>query len=396
MRTVPCRLLKDEQGNIIIIGALAVFLIAAILALSIDFGRTTMKQSDSEIKLSALVAQAGEEFTYWQIRRTVSAEAVNMGLPAVQALPANQYVLHDATITESQALALLKTWVETEMRKTYPDVTIAAPVIRTNSLGQRILSFTGTQPQAKNFHSDTVQRQLNLSSAALINTIDDRTVASQVVYSLDKDSLDQLGSGSSATQAQNVFELVSRTIAGLSIPTSRITTGLTIGNVPMAAPRLTGGTGARITSEDIGVNIQSANLSYSGGLYDDQNTFTGTSIGTATRNFGGHRVYTVEAEFDATDAAQCANPVWVYRNRLGADCTRAYNWSEIIEDNSVQCTPPTPPTPPVGSPCIAGQTCDGVNSETLITNQPIEVRTPPPAVPPPPSPCSNPVCGALR
>jgi hypothetical protein len=412
MKRISSRLLRDEQGNIIIIGALGVFLIATILAMSIDFGRTTMAQSDAEVKLSALVAQAGEEFTYWQIRKTVNTQATAMNLPNVQSLPADQYILPDASITETQAVDRLRAWVQQEMRKpytdingvtrpSYPDFTITEASVRQNTNGQRIIQFKAQQPQAKNFYgSNETPRKLQMDSAALVNTLDEKTVASQIVFSLDKDSLDQLGSGPAAIQAQTVFDLAQRTITALALPTNRIVTGLTIGNVPMAAPNLVGATGTRVTSEDIGVNIQSNNLSYTGGLYDDVNTFTGTSIGTGTRNFGGHRTYTYEAEFEATDAAQCANPVWTYRNRKGADCMRMVNWEEYSGGSYEVCTPPPPPTPPTPAPnpCIAGEDCSSGGGSlygTVPGGGSVLVVVPPEVTPRPAPPPSCSICNTL-
>ncbi len=401
MKRISSCLLRDEQGNIIIIGALGVFLIAAILAMSIDFGRTTMRQSDAEVKLSALVAQAGEEFTYWQIRKTVNTQATAMGLPNVQPLPANQYILPDASITETEAVRALRDWVQGEMKKSYPDIggvsqfDIVEASVRQNTNGQRIIQFKAQQPQAKNFYgSNETPRRLQMDSAALINTLDEKTVASQIVFSLDKDSLDQIGSGPASMQAQTVFDLAQRTITALALPTNRIVTGLTIGNVPMAAPNLVGATGTRVTSEDIGVNIQSNNLSYTGGLYDDVNTFTGTSIGTGTRNFGGHRTYTYEAEFEATDAAQCANPVWTYRNVVGNSCTRIMNWTESEYINYDPCTTPPGEPPPPPNPCVSGDPLCGGGGGAIVTG-PTQIVQPGPTVPPPPDPCTNPVCNSL-
>jgi hypothetical protein len=306
--------LRDQRGNVLIITAFSILILVGVLSLAFDHGRNFKNQTIVQSRLSLLAKTAGDEYTYWQIRNAVSQQSAAMGLP----LPSNEdctvYVLCNNSLTQAQALSLLQNFVQTQLQSMSPSApTVLTPVLQTND-GNTTLLFTVQFAQLNDLNEGPAGATITVRSGVLASPLDTRTMAAQIVYSLDEDSLNQLGG--SQGQINQLFTLVQNTLGVLNVNPNSISTGLTLGNLPMRGPMdangnvLNGGLNCSVTP----------GTGYSGSCYDNQPNFNGTDIGTL-RIANQSRKFTFRAEFDATDAAMCAHPVWTYQNVVAGSCT---------------------------------------------------------------------------
>jgi hypothetical protein len=390
-------LIRNEKGNISIIAAFGVVLLFGVMALSVDHGRNLTNESDVNGKLLALAKKAGDEYSYWRIRKEVNIAAGAIGEPLVSDLDEKIYVLYDASINEATALERLRQFIQDEIRRTNPEVSLNTISMRTNTAGKLIMSVSATQPLKKDFVINKTGIPNNITTISadiLINSSDENTSALQFVMSLDEESKTQI----TDANIQRTFSIMQTAANAIDTSYSSVYTGLMIGNMPNYGPSPPGNLDAVVPGGYDCANSSGRSdfRGFSGTCYDGDPGFNGLGTGTPVRR--QTRNYMVEGTFVATDAAYCQTPVWTYLNHPDGQCRLAFRTTSFSGDVEADdpCTPPPPPTPPViippeefgvgggGNVVVGVGTIDG-NSTSSVPPNPS-----PPAPPPPPcNPCTR-------
>ena len=397
MKNILKSLIQNEKGNISIIAAFGVVLLFGVMALSVDHGRNLTNESDVNGKLLALAKKAGDEYSYWRIRKEVNIAAGAIGEPLVSDLDDKIYVLYDASIDEATALERLRQFIQNEIRRTNPEVSLNTISMRTNTSGKLIMSVSATQPLKKDFVINKTGVPNNITTITadiLINSSDENTSALQFVMSLDEESKTQI----TDANIQRTFSIMQTAANAIDTSYSSVYTGLMIGNLPNFGPSPVGDPNAVVPG---GYNCATSNgrvdfRGFSGTCYDGDPGFNGTLMTAPVRK--QTRNYVFEGTFVATDAAYCQRPVWTYLNHPDGQCRLAFRNTVTSGDVEAEdpCTPPPPPSPPVVVPPTefevggGGSVVVGVGTIDGNSTSSVPPIVSPPAPPPPPcNPCSR-------
>lgn len=293
------RFCKNEDGNIIFLGAAAAMMLVSGTFLAVDHGINLTNQSDLEAKLTACTKYPAKEWAWYRVRQEagVAGGASNSNL-----------IIPDPGISQAAAKTALASFVQRCINDgtgtDFSNVTISGPeIIPDGSAPDGLIRFTANIPQVKSVGGSGSAMTVGAVSVTRLPFYDtDRAdVVASAVMSLDQRSKTQLN-----TNLANVMSTFTSVTQVLGITgTDDIHFGLERGNIPVDSPNT--GLASRHPDND------NPSIGWSGGMYDNAVAVAEIDFVKEDHKAWEHRFWPFEAQFLAKDVRRCAgNPVWTY------------------------------------------------------------------------------------